>query len=138
MFKILTTLLVCLVAITSAWPTASSLLTRDASADPAALPAADTVHKAVLNIYNASTSTNMMNGSKKCQTQAVNTKLEEGACYSLDKNDLGVKLTGVTSGCKVYGYATPDCTADNQQITAGCFDVSSDTGSQLSSLMTVC
>lgn len=102
--KTLTTLLVCLVAFTSAWPTASSLLSRDASADPIALPTTDGVisgnQVAILNVYYASTDTNINAGSKKCQTAGSIVKLEDGNCWLVDFSDLGIKLSGIVTGCK--------------------------------------
>lgn len=102
--KILNTLLVCLVAFTSAWPTAPSLLSRDASAEPIALPATDGVisgnQVAILNVYNASTNTNIIAGSKKCQTKGDIAKLEDGTCYLVNSPDLGIKLSSIVTGCK--------------------------------------
>ncbi|KAE9967243.1 hypothetical protein BLS_000072 [Venturia inaequalis] len=113
--KILITLLVCLVAFTSAWPTASSILPRDTSAKLAAN----------LFVYRTTSSDpNVIAGAKKCQAGGSLVKLEEGVCYTIPSDALGMTISSFTSGCKVWAYGTTTCTPEEQQVSAGCFDIS--------------
>lgn len=96
----LTTILVCLVAFTSAWPTASTVLTRDASADPADAAITGSQVAAVFVYSTTSTSNNFINGAKQCKTAAIVAKLENGVCWSTPNSGLGIKLSSAFSGCK--------------------------------------
>jgi hypothetical protein len=106
LFNSFTTTLFSLFAVTSAWPTAFSLVTRDALADPVAVAATDVTpisgaQVAILNVYNTtSTSPAVIAGAKKCQTKGALAKLEDGACWSTPSEVLGVKLTSIVAGCK--------------------------------------
>lgn len=108
LFKSITVTLLALIVGTSAWPTSFSLLTRDASADPVAVAATEVTSApisgaqvAILNVYNTtSTSTNIINGAKKCQTKGALAKLENGVCWSTPNEGLGIKLTSIVAGCK--------------------------------------
>lgn len=121
--NILTTLLVCLVALTSAFPAASTLqvLPRDASAEPVALalPAANAGSEvAIVHYFNTtSTNANVITGAKNCQTTASILRLEVDQCYSVPNEYLGLKISAAVSGCKGESYHSVSATRNLKIIS---------------------